>query len=322
MADRSLTTGMRTQRGEWFRSVAPPVVVVCALAGLASGLYIFLGTNPFVYRVPPSVEGTGKPSMQCSLYQDPTDPTSIINMPDKEVFDSKDTKFPAEFAWGTATSAYQIEGAWDEDGRGESIWDTFAHTKGKVEGNQNGDVACDHYHLYKEDVALMKELGIKHYRFSISWSRIIPDGTGNVNFKGLEWYSGLVDELLANGIEPYVTLYHWDLPEKLQERHQGWWSQVTSDAFAEYADIVFNHLGDRVKYWITLNEPWCSALLGYGIGVHAPGIKNIKSGAYLAGHNLLLAHSKAVKVYKTKYQAAQGGKIGITINSDYKQVGR
>ncbi|TFJ84204.1 hypothetical protein NSK_004195 [Nannochloropsis salina CCMP1776] len=312
---------MPSQRRGWLRNVFAPVTLVTSLVAVAVAVYFVLGSKSLIYRRPGSSSSleSGKTSMQCKVYQDPADPTSTINMPSKEVFASNLTQFPRGFAWGAATSAYQIEGAWDEDGRGLSIWDTFSHTKGKVENNENGDVACDHYHLYKEDVAMMKALGITNYRFSISWPRILPSGTGNVNFKGLEFYSDLVDELLANGIEPYATLYHWDLPQALQDKHDGWYSPVTSDAFAEYADVVFDALGDRVKYWITLNEPWCSALLGYGIGVHAPGIKDIKSGAYLAGHHLLLAHSKAVKLYREKYQVLQGGKIGITINSDFKQ---
>ncbi len=171
-------------------------------------------------------------------------------------------QFPAQFLWGTATASYQIEGAAREDGRGESIWDRFCATPGNVKNNENGDIACDHYHRYPEDVQLMKELGLNAYRFSIAWPRILPTGRGQVNAAGLDFYDRLVDTLLDAGIEPFVTLYHWDLPQVLQDQVGGWNSRETAYAFAEYADIVSRRLGKRVKNWITLNEPYVSAFEG------------------------------------------------------------
>lgn len=218
-------------------------------------------------------------------------------------------KFPDDFVWGTATAAYQIEGAANEDGRGESIWDRFSHIPGNVWNNQNGDVACDHYHRYKEDVQILKEMGVKGYRFSISWPRVIPDGTGKINQKGVDFYNNLIDELLRQGIQPFVTLYHWDLPQALQDRG-GWTNRDTTDYFAEYAQQMFKQYGDRVKHWITHNEPWCTSFLGHAIGVHAPGLKDF-SAALLAAHNVLLSHGKAVEVFR---QMGLDGKIGITLN--------
>lgn len=218
-------------------------------------------------------------------------------------------KFPDDFVWGTATAAYQIEGAANEDGRGESIWDRFSHIPGNVWNNQNGDVACDHYHRYKEDVQILKEMGVKGYRFSISWPRVIPDGTGKINQKGIDFYNNLIDELLRQGIQPFVTLYHWDLPQALQDRG-GWTNRDTTDYFAEYAQQMFKQYGDRVKHWITHNEPWCTSFLGHAIGVHAPGLKDF-SAALLAAHNVLLSHGKAVEVFR---QMGLDGKIGITLN--------
>src|SRR6202163_1993778 len=182
-------------------------------------------------------------------------------------------RFPDGFLWGTATSAYQIEGAVEEDGRGRSIWDTFAHTPGKIRGNSNADRANDHYHRYKEDVRLIKDLGVKAYRFSIAWPRVFPDGTGVPNPKGLDFYDRLLDELLANGLEPFATLYHWDLPQSLQDRFGGWQSSDTSKAFANYAGDVAERISDRVKYIFTVNE--CSRFVnfGYGAGLDAPGLK-------------------------------------------------
>ncbi len=175
--------------------------------------------------------------------------------------------------WGTATSAYQIEGAVNEDGRGRSIWDTFAHTPGKIEDRTTGDRANEHYHRYKEDVGLIRDLGVKAYRFSIAWPRVFPEGTGAPNPKGLDFYNRLVDELLANGIEPYATLYHWDLPQALQDRVGGWQSSDTSKAFADYAGYVAARLSDRVKIIFTLNEAGRFLNFGYGWGIDAPGLK-------------------------------------------------
>ena len=226
--------------------------------------------------------------------------------------------FPEHFVWGGATSAYQIEGAWNAGGKGPSIWDVFCLIPGKVHNGETGNIACDHYHRLEEDVALMKQLGLKAYRFSISWPRILPAGRGTVNPEGIGFYNRLIDLLLEAGIEPWVTLYHWDLPAALEFEFGGWLGAETADAFAEYAGVCFRHFGDRVKHWITLNEPWVVAILGYGLGVFAPG-RTSNTAPYLAGHHLLLAHGKAVRLYRDVYQSAQGGQIGITNNCDWRE---
>jgi beta-glucosidase len=217
--------------------------------------------------------------------------------------------FPEGFIWGVATAAYQIEGAWDEDGKGESIWDRFSHTPGKIANGDLGDVACDHYHRWREDVALMKELGLHAYRFSISWPRLLPEGRGHVNAAGLDFYTRLVDALLEAEIEPFITLYHWDLPQALQDQG-GWPARATAEAFVEYADLVSRRLGDRVKHWITLNEPFVSAIIGYLEGRHAPGHSDLGE-ALAAAHHLLLAHGWAVPVIRRNGPGAQ---VGITLN--------
>src|SRR6187551_1570997 len=198
--------------------------------------------------------------------------------------------FPSGFLWGTATSAYQVEGAVNEDGRGPSIWDRFTRAPGTISDNSNGDTATDHYHLYKEDIQLMKALGAKAYRFSIAWPRVFPEGAGAPNPKGLDFYNRLVDELLANGIEPFATLYHWDLPQALQERFGGWMSRDTAKAFADYSAYVSERLSDRVKHIFTINEFGAFMELGYNIGVHAPGIKLPPARFYKARHNGVLGH--------------------------------
>ena len=180
--------------------------------------------------------------------------------------------FPAGFLWGSATASYQVEGAFNEDGRTPSIWDTFSKMPGKTVDGATGDVADDHYHRYKGDVQLMKNLGVKSYRFSISWSRVFPDGTGKPNPKGLDFYNKLVDELLKNGIQPFATLYHWDLPQVLQDKYGGWEGRETSEAFANYAGYAAEKLSDRVKHFFTINEFGAFVELGYRIGIHAPGI--------------------------------------------------
>ncbi len=222
----------------------------------------------------------------------------------------KTLSFPKDFTWGVATSAYQIEGAWDEDGRKPSIWDTFSHTPGRIANNENGDVASDHYHRWKEDIALMSELGIPAYRFSTAWPRILPDGTGNVNKKGLDFYDRIVDELLKRGIEPYVCLFHWDLPQVLQDRG-GWSNRETAAHFAEYARVVAGRLGDRVKVWFTHNEPWVAAFAGHFFGEHAPGSKDMVT-AVKSLHHLLLSHGLAVEAIRA--EAKQPTRIGITLN--------
>ena len=222
-----------------------------------------------------------------------------------------DPQFPAQFLWGTATASYQIEGAAGEDGRGVSIWDTFSKTPGRVVDGDTGDVACDHYHHWRDDVALLKSLNCKVYRFSIAWARIYPTGRGAVNEAGLQFYSSLVDELLANGITPYITLYHWDLPQTLQDEG-GWKQRGIIDDFVNYAETVVQALGDRVKHWITLNEPWVFSWLGYVFGVHAPGeTAEVPTPALQAAHHALIAHGKTVERIRTIVPDAQ---VGITLN--------
>jgi len=217
--------------------------------------------------------------------------------------------FPTDFVWGAATASYQIEGAWNEDGKGESIWDRFSHTPGKVKNGDTGDVACDHYHRWQGDVALMKELGFHAYRFSIGWPRLLPEGRGRANQPGLDFYDRLVDGLLEAGIEPFVTLYHWDLPQALQDEG-GWTARTTAEAFVEYADLASRTLGDRVKQWITLNEPFVSAVLGHQIGIHAPGHTSLDE-TLAAAHHLLLAHGWAVPVIRRN---CPQGQVGIVLN--------
>lgn len=218
--------------------------------------------------------------------------------------------FPPDFLWGAATSAYQIEGAVSEDGRGPSIWDAFARQPGTIYQGETADRADDHYHRMEEDVELMASLNLRAYRFSLSWSRILPQGVGVVNKQGLDFYDRLVDLLLEKRICPMATLYHWDLPLALQERG-GWRTRETAEAFADYAEVVARRLGDRVSWWITLNEPWCSAYLGYGIGTHAPGEHNLQ-GAVNAGHHLLVAHAKAVARLRACVRSPI--QIGATLN--------
>jgi beta-glucosidase len=218
-------------------------------------------------------------------------------------------QFPPSFVWGVATASYQIEGAAQEDGRGESIWDRFSHTPGKIEDGSTGDVATDHYHRWREDVRLMKDLGLQAYRFSIAWPRILPGGRGQVNQAGLDFYSRLVDELLESGIMPFATLYHWDLPQVLQDAG-GWPARDTAEAYVEYANVVSRALGDRVKRWITHNEPWCASILSYQIGEHAPGWHDWPA-ALAAAHHLLLSHAWAVPVLR---ENSPGAEVGITLN--------
>ncbi len=218
--------------------------------------------------------------------------------------------FPEGFLWGTATAAYQVEGAVDEDGRGTSIWDTFSHTPGKVLHGDTGDIACDQYHRLEEDLDLMAELGIQAYRFSVAWPRIQPEGSGDPNQKGLDFYRRLVNGLHGRDIEPMLTLYHWDLPQALEDRG-GWTNRETSERFAEYAGIVYEALGDSVEFWITLNEPWVSAWLGYGYGIHAPGHED-PGKALEATHHLLLGHGLALENMRSA--AGRDNKLGITLN--------
>lgn len=218
-------------------------------------------------------------------------------------------KFPADFKWGVATSSFQIEGATKLDGRGESIWDRFCATEGKVVNMENGDIACDHYHLYAEDVALMKSLGVNTYRFSIAWPRLFPNGDKVREQRGFDFYNRLIDELLENQITPVITLYHWDLPQKLQDKG-GWANREIVSDFTFYAMEVVKAFSDRVKEWITVNEPWCVSWLGYMNGVHAPGVKDLDS-ALAAAHHTALAHAEASRAIKAFDPAL---KTGIALN--------
>jgi beta-glucosidase len=218
--------------------------------------------------------------------------------------------FPSDFLWGAATSAYQIEGAVREDGRAPSIWDRFAARPGAIYAGHTGEVATDHYHRMVEDVALMARLNLRIYRFSISWPRILPQGDGPVNQRGLDFYERLVDNLLARGIQPLVTLYHWDLPAALEDRG-GWLTRETALAFADYAEVVVRRLGDRIRWWITHNEPWCSSYLGHALGIHAPGVRD-KQLAVHAGHHILLSHGLAVQRLRAHLPAE--ARVGIALD--------
>ncbi|KAG8744109.1 Beta-glucosidase 1B [Ceratobasidium sp. 414] len=257
-------------------------------------------------------------------------------------------KLNKDFLWGFATGTYslhtcsifsltvspasfQIEGSTNADGRGPSIWDQFSRTPGKTKDGRDGDVATDSYRLWREDVALLKAYGIKAYRFSISWSRVIPLGGRNdpINPLGVKFYSDLIDELLAAGITPFVTIYHWDLPQALHDRYGGWLNkeEIVQD-YVRYAKVCFESFGDRVKHWLTVNEPWCVAILGYGRGVFAPGRSSnraiseegdSRTEPWIAGHSVILAHAHAVKLYREQFKPVQKGKIGITLNGDWAE---
>jgi beta-glucosidase len=236
--------------------------------------------------------------------------------------------YPSWFMWGTATASYQVEGAWQEDGRGPSIWDTFSHTPGKVKNNDNGDVADDHYHRYMEDIALMQKMGVNSFRLSLSWSRILPSGEGQVNQKGIDHYNKVINALVAAKIEPLVTLFHWDLPQALEDKYGGWLNDSLVPIFTNYADICFRAFGDRVTNWLTFNEPLSFINLGYGSGVNAPGrcsdrskcsAGNSTTEPWIAGHVVLNAHAQAVNLYRNKYQPSQSGLISITLNSDWSE---
>ncbi|MFC9479585.1 GH1 family beta-glucosidase [Streptomyces griseus] len=218
---------------------------------------------------------------------------------------------PADFRWGVATSSYQIEGAAAEDGRTPSIWDTFCRVPGAVEGGEHGDVACDHYHRMPEDVELIAGLGVDTYRFSLAWPRIQPGGRGPANEKGLDFYKRLVDELQGHGVTPWITLYHWDLPQELEDAG-GWPARDTALRFAEYAALAHEALGDRVEHWTTLNEPWCSAMLGYAYGLHAPGRRDL-GDAMAAVHHLLLGHGLAAGALRDA-AGSDPLELGITLN--------
>ncbi len=217
--------------------------------------------------------------------------------------------FPNDFIWGAATASYQIEGAWDEDGKGESIWDRFSHQPYRIFNGDTGDIACDHYHHMPQDVALMKELGLASYRFSINWPRILPEGIGRVELRGLDFYDRLVDELLKAGIKPMATLNHWDLPQALED-NGGWTNRDSVDWFTDYARVMFERLGDRVPFWATHNEPFVIAMMGYAFGVFAPGIASYPQ-AFQVTHHLHMAHGKTVQLYR---EMGLKGQIGIVLN--------
>src|SRR5579859_5172953 len=221
-----------------------------------------------------------------------------------------DTQFPPGFVWGAATSAYQIEGATTVDGRGRSIWDSFCAVPGAVRNGDTGEIACDFYHRYPADISLMRKLGIDTFRFSVGWPRIVPEGRGRVESRGLDFYDRLVDALLSAGIRPLVNLYHWDLPQTLEDAG-GWVRRETAEAFADYASVVAHRLGDRVRDWTTHNEPYCTAWLGHGDGVHAPGRRD-RGAAIAAGHHVLLSHGWAVERVRAE---SPRSRVGIILDS-------
>ncbi|KAK4789952.1 hypothetical protein SAY86_017256 [Trapa natans] len=232
--------------------------------------------------------------------------------------------FPEGFVFGTASSAFQFEGAVKEDGRGVTVWDTFSHTFGKITDFSNADVAVDQYHLFNDDIQLMKDIGMDAYRFSIAWSRIFPNGSGDINQAGVDHYNKLIDALLAQGIEPYVTLYHWDLPQALEDQYMGWLSPQIIKDYVMYAETCFQKFGDRVKHWITFNEPHTFTVQGYDLGLQAPGrcsivrlfcrAGNSATEPYIVAHNVLLAHATAVDIYRKKYRETQHGSVGLAFD--------
>ncbi|KAJ6644638.1 Furostanol glycoside 26-O-beta-glucosidase, partial [Pseudolycoriella hygida] len=253
--------------------------------------------------------------------------------------------FPDDFEWGFATASYQIEGGWNEDGKGENIWDRFTHSLTyPIADNSTGDVACDSYHKYQVDVQLIKNMGADYYRFSVSWSRVLPTGTisGGINEKGIEYYSNLINDLIANDIEPMITIskqteethpkftlgksrqltwtewteYHWDLPQALQDVG-GWQNEAIVTEFEAYADLLYRRFGDRVKRWITFNEAYVVCALGHSYGVHAPGIKEPATAPYKCAHNILKCHAKAYRLYESTFKTNQKGFVGITIDSGW-----
>ncbi|XP_050410852.2 beta-glucosidase A [Patella vulgata] len=214
-------------------------------------------------------------------------------------------KFPSDFRFGISTSAYQIEGAWNVDGKGMSIWDNFTHIPGNTKDGATGDIADDSYYKYPQDIQILKELGIKNFRFSISWPRILPDGTlDNINQAGIDHYNRVINDLLANNITPFVVLYHWDLPQKLQD-NGGWLNETIRQRFANYSDLCFQLFGDRVDHWITFIEPFSISWIGYEVGTFAPGVKN-NTAVYVAAHNIILSHAQVYHNYRAKYANGRG----------------
>jgi beta-glucosidase len=221
-------------------------------------------------------------------------------------------RFPQGFAWGAATATVQVDGAWNEGGKGESIWDRFAATPGKIDDRTDPKVTCDHYHRFAEDLDLMASLGLRAYRFSLAWPRVVPDGDGAVNAAGLDFYDRLVDAMLARGIRPFATLFHWDLPQALQDRG-GWANRATIDAYLRYAEVVTRRLGDRVKDWMTHNEPWVFAFVGHLFGAHAPGLRDLRTALQVA-HHLMVSHGKVVPLVRA---ASPGARVGIVHNLEW-----
>ncbi|XP_040825502.1 lactase-like protein [Ochotona curzoniae] len=228
--------------------------------------------------------------------------------------------FPAGFSWGVGSSAYQTEGAWDQDGKGPSIWDAFTHSgKGKVLGDDTADVACDSYYKVQEDLVLLRDLNVNHYRFSLSWPRLLPTGirAEQVNEKGIKFYSELIDALVKSNITPIVTLHHWDLPQLLQVKYGGWQNVSMASYFCDYADLCFGAFGDRVKHWITFSDPRAMVEKGYETGLHAPGLKLSGTGLYKAAHNIIKAHAQVWHSYNDTWRSKQRGLVGISLNCDW-----
>ncbi|TSX17005.1 Lactase-like protein [Bagarius yarrelli] len=265
-------------------------------------------------------EGALKSMIDAQSKESPTDlvPSEAEVNPDNES-EINQTKLLLGFSWGAGSSAYQTEGAWDKDGKGLSIWDVFSHKKGQIFFNDTGDISCDGYYKVKDDLSLIKELNLTHYLFSISWPRVIP--TGNryeyVNEKGLIYYSTLIDQLVENKITPIVTLYHWDLPQVLQEKYGGWQNISMVNYFNDFASLCFERFGNKVKHWITFNNPWSVAVEGYETGEHAPGLKFKGTGAYKAAHHIIKAHAKVWHNYNSHWRSKQNGLVGISLSGDW-----
>ncbi|XP_057373386.1 lactase/phlorizin hydrolase-like [Daphnia carinata] len=239
-------------------------------------------------------------------------PVSCIFVDEPLLYDT----FPPSFVWASATSAHQIEGAWNVDGKGPSIWDTYTSQPGIVAEGATGQTACNSYYFYQKDVDALKSLNVSHYRFSISWPRVLPDGIGRINQPGVDYYKNLIAALKVANIQPMVTLYHWDLPQALEDMG-GWLNPAVADWFEEYARLCFTQFGDDVKIWVTLNEPWISAWQGYGLGVSAPAKYGPGTYTYQAGHNLILAHAKVYRLYESSFKPFQQGKVGIALNVNW-----
>ncbi|KAJ0976997.1 hypothetical protein J5N97_012471 [Dioscorea zingiberensis] len=302
-----------------------------ALLTIPSSCYFFTSSNSeFSY-----LNNGRRPLLPC-VHRKPLAPlvcnkSSNINGDDSKKIEVKPQvlfgrkSFPQGFTFGASSSAYQVEGGASEGGRGPSIWDTFAHQHPeKIQDHSTGDVACDSYHKYKEDVKLLKDTGMDAYRFSISWSRILPKGSikGGINHEGIEYYNNLINELIQNGIKPFVTIFHWDVPQALEDEYGGFLNRRILDDFKDYCEVCFREFGDRVKHWITLNEPWTFSSYGYDTGVFAPGRCSKSQGCsvgdsarepYIVSHNLILAHALAVELYREKFQDSQRGEVGITL---------